>query len=153
MFQFFSNIKQGVSNLIKWRKVIYNDRNFDQYFLYKILATKLEHMEDFFINDAYSANADKEAHKLMIIKNLAKRLAEENYLTNATIEYDKLYKNKELFGFEPSDNLNFSTLINLGTKHQNNMFDKAYKHSDYMEKQDKDMLFNLLKKNIDNFWD
>jgi hypothetical protein len=110
-------------------------------------------MEYFFNNDAYSTKADKESHKLMIAKNLANRLANENYLENATIEYDKIYGNKELFVSEPTDDPKLSRLINIGTKHQNNMFDRAGKHSEYMQKQDKDMLFDLIKKNIDRWWD
>lgn len=146
-------IKEGILNLIKWYNVIYYDRDFDQCYIYKILATKLEHMEDFFKNDAWSTKADKEAHRIMIAKNLAKRLSNENYLTNATIEYDKLYSDKDLFDSEPTENPKLGRLINVGTKHQNKMFDRACKHSEYMEQQDKDMLFDLIKKNIDAWWD
>lgn len=146
-------IKDGIQNIIKWFPVIWNDKDFDQYYIYKILETKLTHMEEFFRNDAYSVKADKEAHRIMIAKNLAKRLANENYLTNATIEYDKLYGDKDLFDSEPTDNPKFSRLINIATKHQNNMFDRACKHSEYMKKQDKDMLFDIIKKNIDAWWD
>lgn len=147
------SVKEGVSNLIKWFPVIWNDRDFDQYYIYKILAIKLEHMEYFFKNDAWSTKADKEAHRIMIAKNLAKRLSNESYLTNATIEYDKLYGDKELFDSEPTENPKLSRLVNIGTKHQNKMFDRACKHSEYMKQQDKDMLFDLIKKNIDAWWD
>jgi len=146
-------IKDGISNLVKWFPVIWNDRDFDQYYIYKILATKFEHMEEFFRNNAWSTKANKEADRIMIAKNLAKRLSSENYLTNATVEYDKLYGGKNLFGSEPTDNLKFSRLVNIGTKHQNDMFDRACKHSEYMKQQDKDMLFDLIKKNIDAWWD
>lgn len=150
----FYSIKQGIKNLIKWRKVIYNDRDWDHYYIYKILEKKLEHMENFFSSDdAYSAKASEEAHKLMIAKNLAKRLVNDDYLSNATIEYDKVYSNDDLFTFEPTDNLKFSRLVNAGTKQQHDMFGRCGKHSDIMRKQDREMLFDLLKKNIEGWWD
>ncbi|ODA08268.1 hypothetical protein [Paenibacillus polymyxa] len=41
-------IRDGVSNLIKWFPIIWNDRDFDQAYLYKIIHRKLENMEEFF---------------------------------------------------------------------------------------------------------
>ena len=43
-----NKIITGLSNFWKWRKVIYNDRDWDHYFIYEILKTKLENMSDHF---------------------------------------------------------------------------------------------------------
>jgi hypothetical protein len=149
----FYSIKQGVKNLIKWFPIIYHDRDWDHYYFYKILEKKLGNMEDFFVYDAYSTKANEDAHKLMIAKNLARRLANDDYLSNATIEYDKIYSNDDLFTFEQTNNRKFSKLVNAGTKQQHDMFGRCGKHSDIMRKQDREMLFDLLKKNIEGWWD
>lgn len=149
----YYNLKYGIQNLIRWFKVIWSDRDWDQYFFYRILVNKFEHMEYFFRNDANFVDKEKVADKIMIAKNLAKRLMEDDYLNNATVDYDKIYGNDELFIFEPVKNEKYSKLVEVGTKHQHDMFGKASKHSDKMRQQDKEILFDLIKKNIDRWWD
>lgn len=145
---------KSVTNLIKWFPIIWNDEDWDYNYLYKILTIKLENMEKYFVSDKTLATSSKQTgHELMVVKNLAKRLANDNYLENALTEYNKLYKDKDLFGSEPSDNPRYTTLVEVGTKHQHDMFRRAGKYSEIMKKQDKIMLFDLIKKNIDGWWD
>ena len=109
-------------------------------------------MEHLFTYDAHIADAPRIAHKLMIAKNLAKRLSENNYLENATIDYDKIYRDKSIATLEniPGGGGRF---VWTEDKHQLDMFHRASKHSNNMRKQDREMLFELVKKNIEKWWD
>jgi hypothetical protein len=40
------SIITGLKNIWKWRKAIYRDRDWDYWFIYQILKTKLEHQAD-----------------------------------------------------------------------------------------------------------
>ncbi len=109
-------------------------------------------MEYLFTHNANFVGADKVAHKIIIAKNLAKRLTEDNYLSNALIDYEKIYGDKELFTLEKYDN-QYTKLAWTEDKRQLNMFSRASKHSDNMHKQDREMLFDLIKNNIEKWWD
>ena len=90
---FYYNITQGISNIFKWGKVIWNDRNWDDGYIFRILYFKFESMEKFFNSDkAYSARAKKDAKRIMTAKNLCKRIVENNYLSNALIDHNKKSK-------------------------------------------------------------
>ena len=44
ILQFFRNIKYGFYNLFKWSLIIWQDKDWDQYYIYKILQFKLKNM-------------------------------------------------------------------------------------------------------------
>ena len=152
---FYYNITQGISNIFKWGKVIWNDRNWDDGYIFRILYFKFESMEKFFNSDkAYSARAKKDAKRIMTAKNLCKRIVENNYLSKALIDHNKKYGDDFKFEFEPcKDKSGFSTLIDKREKEEQESFSKAGKHSDLMEKQDIDYLFKFLNKHIQSWWD
>ncbi len=43
---FFRSIKYGIKNLITWFPIIWKDRDWDHWYLYKILRFKLIQMEN-----------------------------------------------------------------------------------------------------------
>jgi len=53
------NIITGLKNLWKWRKTIYHDRNWDYWFIYEILKTKLEHHAEYTEKYGMHENDDK----------------------------------------------------------------------------------------------
>lgn len=109
-------------------------------------------MEKLFTNDAHFIGANKVAHKIMIAKNLTKRLTGDTYLSNALIDYDKIYGEKELFTLEKYDNQH-SKVTWTEDKRQLDMFSRAGKHADKLRQQDREMLFELIKNNIEKWWD
>lgn len=94
---------ENIQNLIYWIPKIWDDRDYDFESIYSLLYFKLKRMEKFYRDDnkTTSANHLETAHQIMIVKNLAKRLAEEDYLSNTSVEYDKKWKDEKLFDFVP----------------------------------------------------
>lgn len=89
----------GIKNLIKWFSIIWNDKDFDYYYLLNILEFKLKNMEEFFNSDnTFTVNAKKYAKQMMIVKNLIKRIKNENYceLNNYDYEKNKYMVNQDL---------------------------------------------------------
>lgn len=111
----FYSIIESIKNIIKWFPIIWQDRNWDHSYFYRILHFKLNNMEKFFSSkDAISANTLKDAKRIKIARILVERLMEDNYWERAK---DNFY------------------------------------HSIYMENQDRKYLFDLIKKNINRWWD
>ena len=152
----YYNLKQGIKNLIRWIPVVWRDRDYDQSFVFYILYHKFKHMEDYFRGDnCWGADAEKYADEIKVAKNLCKRLYEEDYLENALFWHDKKFESINLADlFEPSSEYEgYSIYVGDRNEARDKSFKGCCKHSDYMEKQDKDYLFSYLYKHLDGWWD
>jgi len=82
--------KYGILNLIIWFPIIWRDRNWDHSYMFEMLEYKLSLMEKLFRKYGHSVNSEKDAHYIMICKNLCKRLADDEY-TNPYEERNRLH--------------------------------------------------------------
>ena len=144
---------ENISNLIYWIPKVWHDNEcFDFGSVYYLLYYKLKHMEKFYKNNNTSINHLKITNEIMIAKNLAKRLNEDDYINNASIEYDKKWEDKGLFNFIPCKYDKNGKIIAYTSvdrnKEQSRDFDNCYKLSNYLEKQDREYLFKYLTRNI-----
>ena len=156
MLDLIYKIRKGISNIIKWFPVIWNDRDDHYIFVYILLHYKLQNMEKFFRSDStWSANPEKRADEIRIAKNLAKRLSDSSHLENATLFHDKKYEWFNPFEhFEESKtHPGLKTLLDDPNKERDNSFKRCCDHSNYMEKQDIECLFDIMKNKITHWWD
>ena len=140
----FQEIKRSIKSVLWFLPVIWRDRDWQENFIYELIARKLEKVEHYRNNDKYYMSyvgEDRDNKRLLIAKNLCKRLARDEYLTNATVSFDKKYPDA------------FSKIDFEWTKEETENFKICCDHSDYMEQQDKEMFFKILKDNIDRWWD
>jgi len=155
------DIKYGIKNLIKWFPVIWKDRDWDQWFLYKILYFKLKEMEYNQRVYGHHVNNEKVADQIKTCKLLAKRLIDNDYLENSTYRLDKKWGEHTMTFIPCEDNPEFLTaefktenaITDKEKKQENKERMVAYKHSDYLENQDLDMLFKNIRKHIQGWWD
>jgi len=153
--QVLYNLKYGILNIVKWIPVIWKDRQWDKYYLYEILHFKLSLMEKHFYRDKPTiVNSKRYGKQIKIAKVLAKRLANDNYLDNATFWHDQKFEEvdfKSLWRKEPNG-MYYSYVGDQNVNRQNS-FDKCCKHSVYMRNRDLQYLFDLLNKKIEWWWD
>lgn len=98
-------------------------------------------MEKYFRSDnTYSAEALDVADKIKVAKLLCKRIIDDNYVNNALISVEQKYGELKAMVFDE-------------TPEESKARQRAYRHSDYMKKQDIEYLFKLLSKHILEFWD
>jgi hypothetical protein len=145
-----------IKNLIKWLPIIWDDKQWDYYYFYKILYYKLKFMEEFWKSDEpVSAKAEKTAKQIMVAKNLAKRLMENNYLDNALMWHEQKYPDyiDKVFTVPCKDNPKIHMYVNKNSIDAQKSFRRYSEHADYMEQQDRDMLFNWIKRYIERWWD
>lgn len=127
----YYSIKNGISNIIKWIPTIWKIRDWDAEYLYILIYKHLSHVEDCLRYNGHGVNSIKNADRIKIAKNLARRLYEQEYTSNALIPVEE----KD----ESSEEIKARS--------------KAYEHAEYMEKQDRKMLFVMLDKYMDKWWD
>lgn len=161
MIKIFENIRSawysltgGIENIIYWWKVIWKDSTFDESYLFKILHRKLEQMEYEFAHEFASelvCKADTIAKQIMIAKCLCKRIIANDYLHNALVPVEKKYGQLK-WKFESNKDKTASRLVFEENSQAQKARYKAYKQSDYSEKNDIDYLFNHMAKYVQTWW-
>lgn len=148
---FYYNFKYGLTNLIKYFKVIWNDRDWDESYLFILLHNKLSYMERLHREEGNSIHSLKYADEIKIARLLTERIVNRDYIKNALTPYHSKYGNEN---YEEWDDLEqYLSRTNRQNKDQIQMKKRAYKHSDNMEKQDIEYLFKFISKHIQNWWD
>ena len=148
IFSHLRSLKTGIHNLIKYFPTIYNDRDWDHYYIYSIWYKKFDNMEKFFnSDDSWTAKSEEVAEQIHEIKLLCEKLMKDDYLKEALKPYEEKYGDVELFKI-------------VGNKLEYNVDDETVsahrecgKLADQNREEDKNKLFDLLKLNIENFWD
>ena len=153
----YYNIKNGVSNLIKWTPTIWKDRDFDHFYFHEIMKQKLIHMEEFSRSKyAWGADSEKDADNMRIAINLLKRMTDSSAYDEESMKpFNDKYPDYEFkLEFKPcEDNPNLSTMVNDKTEEQSELVHQCYKVSEELEEKDYDELYSLLKKHIQEWWD
>lgn len=154
--------KNGIIMTIKWFPIIWNDRQWDQVFLYEIIRKKLTLIEEAFKSSkAYSKSSKREANNIRLCILLLDRLIEDNYIENVykfhhqkwgepNFEWEDI---PEIEGYSKLKitKLNVTTLKEEKQEqkeHMNLMF-----HENYLREQDLEYLFHVIKKHVRNWWD
>jgi len=147
---FFENVRR----LFRWLPVIWGTREFDQGYLFRLMEFQLQGMENYMAVRGHHVDSDKTAHSIKIARVLLKRLNNSEHLENSLKLVDKKYGSWEFEFNERGMTKKFERDL---TKQQKKQFEKActkaYLHSDYMEKQDAEYLFNHIKKHHTKWWD
>ena len=118
------SIIEGLKNLWKWRKVIYKDRDWDHYYIYEILKTKLQFQADYMRKHGYTESAAECAKEMLECVDLIDKVQNEYYLDLGM---------KELFENDWSDA----------------QFNEMVKKHDEVQAE----LFNKIRDNISKWWD
>lgn len=148
----YYNIKNGISNIIRWIPVIWQLRDWDANFIYVLIYKHLSHVEDCLKNYGNGVNSPKYTKQVQVAKNLAKRLNKDDYLSNALIPVEQKYGEPKV-NFEKCDNGQWYKMIMDEPIENTQARHNAYEHEKYMQNQDKELLFKYLYKYIDRWWD
>lgn len=166
----FRSIIDGIKNLWSWRTVIWNDRQWDHIYLYTILRTKLEKMENFFYSDnVHIEDAEKYGAQIKECREIIDNLENDVYSDEIFKEYYEKYPVKDFFKFfTPSDSEKERIEQNLpprtytleqkgmSEEEENNKHELFKKCSDEANRKNEEMrkrLFNLMSDNIEYWWD
>ena len=149
-----NNIKQGVTNLIKYLPVIWNDRHWDGDYVYLLLHRKLELKEKFFRSgNTYTLDSDGTADEIKLAKEALNRLIEDDYLTEETKEYDEKYGHLDILTFEKVEGKNYSRLVEQRPEEAIKVFRDACDRSNKREDADRKFVFNYMRDRIEGWWD
>lgn len=124
MISKIKHILRGLKNLWRWRKVIYRDRDFDHWFIYEMLKTKLQFQADSIYKNGTHTTAESNAAVMLKCIDMIDKVQNEYYIDQA------------LTGLEMYDWTDVQ-------------WDEAVKKHDDTRK----LLFKTLEENIERWWD
>lgn len=79
MYRIKKKIRQ-IRNLIRWAPIIWNDADWDYYFVYEILKQKLKHVEQFTSKHGSHVNADTDAESLRTAIDMIEKVQLEYHM-------------------------------------------------------------------------
>jgi len=153
------DIPYGIKNIIKWFPTIWKDRDWDHYFIYVTLRQKLHFTEQHIRKYDRHTTAEQEADKIKTCVLLLDRLIADDY--SAFKKMDEKWGDIEMSSTPCKDRpdlyeLNI-TRPNIKTEkdklQERKEFKNAYEHEQYLKKQDRELLFKIISKNIEGWWD
>lgn len=159
-YDFFRyDIPYGVKNLFRWFKIIWKDRNWDNQYIYSILHHKLNLQERHIRKHDNHTDAQKIARKMRLCVLLLERLMKDDYNDLAFYFHNKKWGEPEFNLIDVDDEYKKLDITheNVNTKEEEEQHFKEYKrcseHEDMLREQDLDMLFKLMRKHIQTWWD
>ena len=124
MKTFWITLYKSTLNLIKWIPIIWNDRDWDWYYLIVLIQFKIKKMEKYHRITNGFVGVEQTIKQLNICNHLLQRIKNDNYCLNPHYEF----------------------LIKINRK-------KAYKWVMEYEQQDMDLLFKIINKHLKYWWD
>jgi hypothetical protein len=148
------DIPYGVKNLYLWFKVIWTDRYWDYHFIFIILRHKLYLMEKYIRENDNHTEAKRDADQVKECLVILDRLVNDVYFDLAHKEYEEKWgeikfrvENNQLFMNNPK------VKTPEDKEEERHDFNNAIMKEDVLKKNDITRLFDLMKHNIQNWWD
>ena len=118
------SIIDGLKNLWKWHKAIYRDRDWDHWYIYQILKTKMQFQADYMRKHGITESASQTADEIEVCIDMIDKVQNEYHIDVA------------IRGL-------------VDEKWNDERFDEETKKHDELKKQ----LFQYLHDNIEKWWD
>lgn len=153
---------QGIWNIIRWMPTIFHDRDWDDYFITKMLQRKIEFQRAHLVSENRHVNIYRDNYWMTVVLNLLER-KHCNYYSMEKYEY--IVMGEDLFSEPISDTLDeyifkYPSAKRTAVKkyaRNNESLNNKDSISFYMSciRQDKadDLIFEILKRHSAEWWD
>ncbi len=150
-------LKQGIKNLFKYFKVIWNDRDWDFEYIYDLFEVKLTSMHKYFSSrDRIAEASEKDADNILYALSLLKSIKDIKGIQNeAFYKFRILYPDFELdMKFIESDNPKLKRIIwNFESDSQKALWNKCSKLQYEIEKRKHNEFWTFMRDHIRYWWD
>jgi len=168
------HVIRPVKNLIRWFPVIWKDKDYDDYYIWHILAVKLKHQAAFFESDrAKCLDSEVRAERMRLCVRMIEDIHTEHYQS----EYFD-YHHSEMLFIPLEDQPGYSTLHIQEIWENYDAYFKKYPHAyrevtktdkyifdndtkrhiamnmgHYLHNKARKILFKILEQDIEKWWD
>ena len=155
------SISQGFKSLWLWLPIICKDRNWDHQYIYIVLRHKLHLTEQLIRHHGHHVHRKRDADQIKVCINLLDRLIEDEYFEMAFKKHYEKWGHPDLSWRDSEEHKGMCVLNidypNVKTDEDKNAEKKDFKfastHEAKQREQDLDLLFKLMRKHIQGWWD
>jgi len=161
---------EGVKNIIRWIPTLYHDRDWDGYYILKILQKKIEFQRKELVNANRHMDIDRDNRDMTLALNLLERVRQEHYSLECmdywhdTISFEDVPDNKNLKSIEVEtkterfdEYLNkYPSSVRATIKEHGLQDDKkrlCLMVSYYNHNKANKLLFRVLEERLNQWWD
>jgi len=150
IYQICHDIHRGVSNYRKYHKIIWNDRDWDGAYIYRLLHAKLESVEKSYSDPDNYVQIQESANQIVkyvrIARILLERLIKDDFM-------DPEYWAKVSYEFVPCEDN--KKLAELKCISEYTPEERAAKHKECQDKKQKTkrLFYLVLEKRLEYWWD
>lgn len=156
----FRRTYRYLSKLYQYSVYLWDDYDFDDVYIFKILRLKLLRMADFFEKNGMTVSANKHAKEMRIAASLCTRIINNDYMDLPMEQIERKY-GKLILDSHPTDNPRLVKLdIHRNPKKGTPEYEaerkesiKVYKHAEWQRQNDINYLFDYMKKHVQGWWD
>lgn len=152
----FIIFKESIEKIIEWFTVIWHDRDWDQYYFYIVLKHKLDMMSKYQIKHGHSTESENISKQLAEARDLINKILNYDYIEEALKPFYKVYPDFELkMEFVPVNDGKGSNTVHFNlddNPKQRELYNKYQVNAEVLENADKDKLFQMIRENIDGWW-
>lgn len=166
---FFLDLGRRIKNLWRWLPIVWNDRDWDDGFIFEVLKFKLKNTADYTEQREWFVGYEHEVSRMRLCVKLIERVQEEWYgmeyfdYHTSTFEFIPIHYNKdsyEMYSEIIEDNLDGyfkkyplvykRVVAKLGSDSNRILIAIHMGHKNH--ERAKRLLFNTLNKHIENWW-
>ena len=165
-------IIEGIKNIIKWIPIIYKDKDWDDFFITKMIQKKIEFQREYLVKHNRHMDIDRDNKWMTLVLNLIE-LEHEDYYLLEHHEYEKcnlkfIESESHPGSFEVEKEVEWENLEDYFKKYPNairkvkKMYpDRDFEDKDrlamylgmYNQKRCRNLIFEILKQKSDMWWD
>ena len=147
-------LKSGISNLVYWFPIIWQDKNWDHYYLLVILRHKMNSMVKFYDGPhAWGLDSPVLAHEMKLCRILLDRLIEDDYNREGYDEHDKKLGEFEFTTNEKGNLTITRSNRNINEELEQEEYKAVYKKEESLRETDIENLFKIIRENLQKLWD
>jgi hypothetical protein len=155
MRNLYRYLKSGIGNLVYWFPIIWQDKDWDHYYLLAILRHKMNSMVKFYDGPhAWGIDSPIRAHEMKVCRLILDRLIEDDYNREGYDAHDEKWGELE---FTTDDKTGLLTITrgnrNMNEELEQKEYKGVYEKEEELRKTDIDNLFEIIRKNIQKWWD
>lgn len=155
------DFKRGIKNLIIWFPAVWRDRQWDHQYIYMMMRAKLNFQEQYIRKYGIHINNIEDANKIKVCVNLLDRLIKDEYHETAFKNHEKKWGQMQLNFKDTKDYPDMQEAVithpyvktNEDKKNERKDFRRSCNHETDLREQDLDLLFKMMRKHIQGWWD
>ena len=158
---------RGIKNLWRWFPTIWQDRDWDQAYIYTMLAKKLEFQAKYIGDRGFHTKAKRDAERMRLVVKLIKMQRDEFYIDefheHCEMKYEFIPTDETKKWFTLESEIISENFIDYFTKYsrQYRLVDKTDKDKEDIareiayknQERSRKLLFKIMEQNIERWWD